>query len=95
MTKNDERCHRFYPCGRARVGRPVAVRPPKQPAPCTYAFEWLHSFRFSLQADPRCAYSYVVVPKVRGRGIPVGFLIDAEFPYATLKPGRGLSSIAH
>jgi hypothetical protein len=54
---------------------------PKQPAPCMYAFEWIHTFRFPLQADPRCAYSYVLIPKFPS-GIPVGFLIDAEFPYA-------------
>jgi hypothetical protein len=59
-----------------------ATRPPTQPAPCLYAFEWIHTFRFPLQADPRCAYSYVVVPKLPAQGKPVGFLIDAEFPYA-------------
>ena len=59
-----------------------AAQPPAQPVPCLYAFEWIHTFRFPLQADPRCAYSYVVVPKLPGQGIPVGFLIDAEFPYA-------------
>ena len=58
-----------------------AAQPPKQPAPCLYAFEWLHTFRFPLQADPRCAYSYVLIPQLP-RGIPVGFLVDAEFPYA-------------
>ena len=59
-----------------------AAQPPMQPNPCLYAFEWLHTFRFPLQADPRCAYSYVLVPQLPGRGIPVGFLVDAEFPYA-------------
>jgi hypothetical protein len=58
-----------------------AAQPPKQPTPCMYAFEWIHTFRFPLQADPRCAYSYVVIPKLP-RGTPVGFLIEAEFPYA-------------
>jgi hypothetical protein len=58
-----------------------AAQPPTQPAPCMYAFEWLHTFRFPLQADPRCGYSYVLIPQLP-RGIPVGFLIDAEFPYA-------------
>ena len=71
------------------IGLPLAVlspsgaaQSPTQPAPCMYAFEWIHTFRFPLQADPRCAYSYVVVPKLPGQGIPVGFLVDAEFPYA-------------
>ena len=59
-----------------------AAQPPAQPVPCLYAFEWIHTFRFPFQADPRCAYSYVVVPKLPAQGIPVGFLIDAEFPYA-------------
>ena len=58
-----------------------AAQPSKEPTPCLYAFEWIHTFRFPLQADPRCAYSYVLIPKLP-RGIPVGFLIDAEFPYA-------------
>ena len=58
-----------------------AAQPPTQPAPCLYAFEWIHTFRFPLQADPRCAYSYVLIPQLPP-GIPVGFLIDAEFPYA-------------
>ena len=58
-----------------------AAQPSKQPTPCLYAFEWIHTFRFPLQADPRCAYSYVLIPKLP-RGIPVGFLIEAEFPYA-------------
>ncbi len=61
------------PCG--------AAQPPTQPAACLYAFEWIHTFRFPLQADPRCAYSYVLIPQLP-RGIPVGFLVDAEFPYA-------------
>ena len=56
-----------------------AAQPPKQPLPCLYAFEWIHTFRFPLQADPRCAYSYVLIPKLP-RGIPVGFLVEAEFP---------------
>ncbi len=59
-----------------------AAQTPTQTAPCMYAFEWIHTFRFPLQADPRCAYSYVVVPKLPGQGTPVGFLVDAEFPYA-------------
>lgn len=59
-----------------------AAQSPTQPDPCLYAFEWIHTFRFPLQADPRAAYSYVVVPKLPGQGIPVGFLIDADFPYA-------------
>ncbi|MGO9614273.1 MAG: hypothetical protein ACLPX5_14745 [Dissulfurispiraceae bacterium] len=59
-----------------------ATQPPTQPAPCLYAFEWIHTFRFPLQADPRCAYSYVVVPQISSSGKPVGFLIDADFPYA-------------
>ena len=58
-----------------------AAQRPTQPAPCMYAFEWIHTFRFPLQADPRCAYSYVLIPQLP-RGIPVGFLVDAEFPYA-------------
>ncbi len=58
-----------------------AAQPSKEPTPCLYAFEWIHTFRFPLQADPRCAYSYVLIPKLP-RGIPVGFLIEAEFPYA-------------
>jgi hypothetical protein len=58
-----------------------AAQPPTQPALCMYAFEWIHTFRFPLQADPRCAYSYVLIPQLP-RGIPVGFLVDAEFPYA-------------
>ena len=53
-----------------------------QPDPCLYAFEWIHSVRFPLQADPHASYSYVIVPKLPAHGIPVGFLIDAEFPYA-------------
>ncbi len=59
-----------------------AAQAPTQPDPCMYAFEWIHTFRFPLQADPHAAYSYVVVPKLPGHGIPVGFLIDADFPYA-------------
>jgi len=59
-----------------------AAQAPTQPDPCMYAFEWIHTFRFPLQADPHAAYSYVVVPKLPGQGIPVGFLIDADFPYA-------------
>ena len=58
-----------------------AAQPSKEPTPCLYAFEWIHTFRFPLQADPRCAYSYVLIPKLP-RGTPVGFLIEAEFPYA-------------
>lgn len=48
---------------------------------CLYAFEWIHSVRFPLQADPHAAYSYVV-PTLPADGQPVGFLIDADFPYA-------------
>jgi len=59
-----------------------AVRPPAQPVPCLYGFEWIHSFRFPLQADPHAAYSYIIVPKLPAHGIPVGFFVDAEFPYA-------------
>ncbi|HME42683.1 MAG TPA: hypothetical protein VKF36_06330 [Syntrophorhabdales bacterium] len=70
------------------VGLVLAVLSPSgaaqqqtQPAPCMYAFEWIHTFRFPLQADPRCAYSYVLIPQL-SQGIPVGFVVDAEFPYA-------------
>jgi hypothetical protein len=58
-----------------------AAQKPAQQDACLYAFEWIHTFRFPLQADPRCAYSYVLIPQLP-RGIPVGFVIDAEFPYA-------------
>ena len=57
-----------------------ATQPP--PAPCLYGFEWLHTFRFPFQADPHAAYSYVVVPQLPASDVPVGFLVDAEFPYA-------------
>ena len=59
-----------------------AHQPPTQAAPCLYGFEWLHRFRFPLQADPHGSYSYVVVPKLPAGGEPVGFLVDAQFPYA-------------
>lgn len=52
---------------------------PAGPTPCLYAMEWLHTYRFPLQPDPHAAYSYVA-PK--GLAPNVGFLIDAEFPYA-------------
>ena len=58
-----------------------AAQKPAQQDACLYAFEWIHTFRFPLQADPRCAYSYVLIPQLP-RGIPVGFVIEAEFPYA-------------
>ena len=58
-----------------------AAQPPTQPAACLYAFEWIHTFRFPLQADPRCAYSYVLIPQ-QPPDTPVGFVVEAEFPYA-------------
>ncbi len=61
---------------------PSGAAPLQQPTACLYAFEWIHTFRFPLQADPRCAYSYVLIPQLSSE-IPVGFVVDAEFPYAT------------
>ncbi len=60
------------------------AKPPPQPDPCLYGFEWIHSVRFPLQADPHAAYSYVIIPKLNDDvdSPPVGFLIDAQFPYA-------------
>lgn len=52
-----------------------------QPAACLYLYEWLHSVRFPLQPDPHAAYSYVI-PRLPTDGTPLGFLIDADFPYA-------------
>ena len=52
-----------------------------QPAACLYAFEWIHRVRFPLQSDPHAAYSYIV-PKLPPDGQPVGFLVEADFPYA-------------
>ena len=71
-----------------------ATQPATQPAPCLYGFEWLHTFRFPLQPDPHAAYSYLA-PKLPADGTPVGFLIDADFPYAvwfswTLYGAKGL-----
>lgn len=64
-------------CGGGESAKP-ATEP--DPAVCLYGFEWLHAFRFPLQPDPHAAYSYIV-PKLPAE-TPVGFLIDAEFPYA-------------
>src|ERR1043165_9037963 len=58
----------------------MAAKTPTQSLACLYAFEWLHSFRFPLQPDPHAAFSYVV-PQLPGQA-PIGFLVDAEFPYA-------------
>jgi len=66
-----------------------AHQPPTQAAPCLYGYEWLHRFRFPLQADPHGSYSYVVVPKLPAGGEPVGFLVDAES--RTHGPGGGTS----
>lgn len=52
----------------------------QQPA-CLYAYEWIHTVRFPLQPDPHAAYSYVL-PSLPNDGVPVGFVIDAEFPYS-------------
>jgi hypothetical protein len=46
-----------------------------------YGYEWLHIFRFPLQPDPHAAYSYVI-PRLPDDGTPVGFIIDADFPYS-------------
>ena len=51
-----------------------AHQPPTQAAPCLYGYEWLHRFRFPLQADPHGSYPYVVVPKLPAAGSPSAFL---------------------
>lgn len=57
----------------------LARKPPADPAPCLYGMEWLHTYRFPLQPDPHAAYSYVAPSGLHPH---VGFLVDAEFPYA-------------
>ena len=64
----------------AAVTPATAEKPAATPMPCLYGFEWLHTFRFPLQPDPHAAYSYVA-PKPTADP-PVGFLVDADFPYA-------------
>jgi hypothetical protein len=53
----------------------------KKQAACLYAYEWIHAVRVPLQPDPHAAYSYVL-PSLPNHGTPVGFIIDADFPYS-------------
>lgn len=80
--------HRWHATLLLAIGLAVAVlalpggaHAATQPTSCLYLYEWLHSVRFPLQPDPHGAYSFVAL-KQPATGTPVGFLIDADFPYA-------------